>query len=197
MDRIPKLKRLSAPLIIISLAGILVGIAVSPRENIRAQQANNFSAAGSLSPADVEARVNALVSQMTLEEKIELLGGTPDGFHTHAIPRLGIPSLKMSDGPMGLRNDEPSTAFPAGIALAATWDRQMARGMGEAMGLEARARGALLACPGHQHSARRDWRSQFRILWRGSLSRRPNGGGIHSRGAIARRNRHGEALRRE
>jgi beta-glucosidase len=149
MNRIAKLKRLSAPLIIISLAGTFVFIAASPRENIRAQQANNSSAAGALSSADVEARVNALISQMTLDEKVELLGGTPDGFHTHAIPRLGIPSLKMSDGPMGLRNDEPSTAFPAGIALAATWDRQMARGMGEAMGLEARARGVhFLLAPG-------------------------------------------------
>jgi beta-glucosidase len=149
MNRIPKLKRVSAPLIIISLIGIFVVIAASPRENIRAQQANNSSAAGSLSPAAVEARVDALVKQMTLDEKIQMLGGTSDGFHTHAIPRLGIPSLKMSDGPMGLRNDEPSTAFPAGIALAASWDGQMARRMGEAMGLEARARGVrFLLAPG-------------------------------------------------
>lgn len=149
MNRIPKMKRLSGPLIIISLAGIFVVIAASPRKNIRAQEASNSTVPSSLSPAAVEARVNALVSQMTLDEKIELFGGTPDGFHTHAIPRLGIPSLKMSDGPMGLRNDEPSTAFPAGIALAATWDRQMARRMGQAMGLEARARGVhFLLAPG-------------------------------------------------
>jgi beta-glucosidase len=54
----------------------------------------------------------------------------------------------MSDGPMGLRNDGPSAAFPAGIGLAATWDRQMDLRMGQAMGLEARARGVhILLAP--------------------------------------------------
>ncbi len=97
--------------------------------------------------ASVETRVNALVSRMTLDEKIELLGGV-NGFDTAPIPRLGIPSLKMSDGPMGVRNYGPSTAFPAGAALAATWDRNMARRVGQAMGWDARARGVdILLAP--------------------------------------------------
>ena len=49
---------------------------------------------------------------MTLEEKIDLLSGRR-GFYTLGIERLGIPSLKMADGPMGVRNYGPSTAFPA------------------------------------------------------------------------------------
>ena len=101
-----------------------------------------------LTPAQVEARVNSLLSRMTLDEKIRMLGGV-NGFFTAAIPRLGIPALRMSDGPMGLRNQGPSTAFPAGIALAAAWDPQLADRMGRAMGLEARARGVnILLAPG-------------------------------------------------
>jgi len=133
-------------------AAILIAFAFLPAllRAAHAPEAREQSAGAALShAAAVEARVDALVKRMTLDEKIQLIGGTPDGFHTHAIPRLGIPSLKMSDGPMGLRNDEPSAAFPAGIALAATWDRQMALRMGQAMGLEARARGVhILLAPG-------------------------------------------------
>lgn len=90
--------------------------------------------------AGVEARVNALLGKLSLEEKISLLGGV-QSFYTVAIPHAGIPAFKMSDGPMGPRNYGPSTAFPAGIGLAATWDSAMARRMGAAMGILARARG--------------------------------------------------------
>ena len=88
---------------------------------------------------DVDARVEALIAKMTLEEKIDLLSGRRE-FYTLGIDRLGIPSMKMADGPMGVRNYGPSTAFPAGVALAATWDTEMARKIGAAMGQDARAR---------------------------------------------------------
>jgi beta-glucosidase len=87
----------------------------------------------------VEARVDTLLGKMTLEEKIDLLSGRR-GFYTLGIERLGIPAMKMADGPMGVRNYGPSTAFPAGVALAATWDTEMARKIGTAMGQDARAR---------------------------------------------------------
>ncbi len=90
--------------------------------------------------AKVEARVDELLGKMTLEEKIDLLSGRRGGFNTLAIERLGIPAMKMADGPMGVRNYGPSTAFPAGIALAATWDTAMARRIGAATGQDARAR---------------------------------------------------------
>lgn len=97
---------------------------------------------------NVEARVDALLGKMTLEEKIDLLSGRHGGFYTLGIERLGIPAMKMADGPMGVRNYGPSTAFPAGVALAATWDTTMARKIGAAMGQDARARGVdILLAP--------------------------------------------------
>jgi len=141
-------KRGSAFLILFGLALAWAIIGASAQRIAGAQQASGSNITRPVSPTAVEAQVDALVKQMTLDEKIEILGGSPDGFHTTAIPRLGIPALKMSDGPMGLRNDGPSAAFPAGIALAATWDKQMALRMGQAMGLEARARGVhILLAP--------------------------------------------------
>jgi beta-glucosidase len=92
------------------------------------------------SPADVEQRVDALLKQMTLDEKIQLIGGT-NGFFTRPIPRLGIPSLKMSDGPVGVHDYGPTTAYAAGIALAASWDTDLAKQVGASMGRDARARG--------------------------------------------------------
>jgi len=89
---------------------------------------------------DVEKRVDSLLRVMTLEEKITLLGGT-EGLNTSPLPRLGIPSLRMSDGPVGVHDYGPTTAYPAGIALAASWDADLARRVGESMGNDARARG--------------------------------------------------------
>ena len=90
--------------------------------------------------SDVEARVDALVKQLTIEEKITLIGGVND-FYTRPIPRLGIVSLRMSDGPMGVHDYGLTTAYPAGIAVAATWNPKLARNMGVSMGKDARARG--------------------------------------------------------
>jgi beta-glucosidase len=91
-------------------------------------------------PAEVEKKVEKLLGQMTDEEKIQLLGGV-DSFYTYPVERLGIPRLKMSDGPVGTRNDGKTTAYPAGVLLAATWDPAMAEWEGESLGRDARARG--------------------------------------------------------
>ena len=91
-------------------------------------------------PADADKRVNSLLSQMTLEEKIDYIGGFDD-FYIRAIPRLGIPALRMSDGPIGVHDYGLTTAYPAGIALAASWDADLARRVGVSMGKDARARG--------------------------------------------------------
>src|SRR5580658_2896708 len=96
-------------------------------------------AAGATDP-QIENRVDQLLSQLTLDEKIKLIGGV-DSFYTNSIERLKIPRLKMSDGPVGTRNDGPSTAYPAGAALAASWDVGLAEQEGEALGHDARVRG--------------------------------------------------------
>ena len=79
-----------------------------------------------------------LTSKLTLEEKIKLLGGR-DGMTTCQIPRLGIPTLKFANGPNGV-GDKPGTAFPNGVAMAATWNEKLIYEIGIAIGKEARAK---------------------------------------------------------
>ena len=87
----------------------------------------------------IEAKAHALLAKLTLEQKIELIGGV-DGMFTNASPSIGLPRLKMSDGPEGVRTWGPTTAWPGGAALAATWDTALARRIGEGLGRDARAR---------------------------------------------------------
>jgi len=90
--------------------------------------------------APVEARVEDALGRMTQEEKLQLLGGERD-LYIKPIPRLGIPEVRMSDGPQGVRCYGPSTAYPATISLGASWDPDLAREFGASMGSDARARG--------------------------------------------------------
>src|SRR6202140_1797770 len=97
---------------------------------------------------EVEKRVDSILSKMTLGEKIEIIGGIND-FYTRPIPRLSIPSLRMSDWPLGVHDYGQPTAYPAGIALAASWDTELAQRFGAAMGKDARARGVhFILAPG-------------------------------------------------
>ena len=91
------------------------------------------------SQAATEARVESMLKQLSLEEKIDLLGGVDD-FYIRAIPRIGLPRLRMADGPVGVRNYGPSTVF-GGVGLAATWDPELAQRVGAGIGEDARARG--------------------------------------------------------
>lgn len=86
-------------------------------------------------------RVNDIIHKMTLEQKLEYIGGT--GFAVRAMPSLGLPSFEMSDGPFGVRSNLglPSTTYAIGIGLAASWDRDLAARAGEGIGRDARARG--------------------------------------------------------
>jgi len=87
----------------------------------------------------IEARADAMLKQLTLEEKIDLIGGVND-FYIREIKHAGIPALKMSDGPVGVRNYGPATTF-GGMGLAATWDLDLANRIGANIGKDARARG--------------------------------------------------------
>lgn len=86
-------------------------------------------------------KVDELVKQMTLQQKLDYIGGT--GFAARAVPSLGIPALEMSDGPYGTRSNSglPSTTYGAGINTAASWDRALAARVGAGIGRDARARG--------------------------------------------------------
>ncbi len=92
--------------------------------------------------------IENIFSRMTTEEKAALVSGT-NFMYTNPIPRLNIPSLRMSDGPHGLRvqkeggdngvsESEPATAFPTAAATASSWNPENTRKMGEAIGEECR-----------------------------------------------------------
>ena len=98
-----------------------------------------FAVLGTLQTQAIETRVNAVLAKMTLEQKVDLIAGV-DGFYVRAVPEAGLPRLKMTDGPVGTRNDGPTTAYPAGFTLAATWDPALARRFGTAIGRDGRAR---------------------------------------------------------
>jgi len=91
--------------------------------------------------ADDEKKINDTISKMTLEEKIQMLSGS-SMMGTTPLARLGIPVFRMSDGPVGAHIPPPSTAYAAGIGLAASWDRELARQIGTQIGRDARSRGA-------------------------------------------------------
>ncbi len=94
-------------------------------------------------------RAKKLVSQMTVDEKIALISGKDDGFHTAPVERLGIPVVRMADGPQGVRNKTNSTYYPCGILLASTFSRDAALGVGNGIGCDATARGVrIMLCPG-------------------------------------------------
>jgi beta-glucosidase len=96
----------------------------------------------------IEAQAQAMMTKLTLEQKIELLGGL-DGMYTHPMPLINLPRLKMSDASVGVRTWGPTTAYAGGVALAATWDTEYARRLGEGLGHDARARGVhFLLGPG-------------------------------------------------
>ena len=96
--------------------------------------------------------VKKIISKMTLEDKISLCTGA-DFWRTKAMDKYGIPSVKMCDGPHGVRcqNDatdmiginqsEPATCFPPAVTAGATWNRDLYRKEGEAIGKEAAALG--------------------------------------------------------
>lgn len=100
-----------------------------------------------------DAVIDQLISKLTLEEKIGMLHGN-SMFATGGVQRLGIPELKMADGPLGIREEisrsswapagwtnDFATYYPASGALAATWNPKLAHTFGNSVGQELRARG--------------------------------------------------------
>lgn len=96
--------------------------------------------------ATSEERIETLLAEMTLDEKVSLLAGA-SLWKTVPIERLGIPTVKMTDGPNGARGDGfftsgvPAACFPVGIALAATWNTELVMRVGQALGEDAKTKG--------------------------------------------------------
>lgn len=117
--------------------------------------------AGCSGADDIDSRVESILSQMTLEEKIQIIHAQSK-FSSAGVPRLGIPELWMDDGPHGVRPDtywnqweaagftnDSVTAYPALTCLAASWSREIAGVYGRSVGEEARYRGKnVLLGPG-------------------------------------------------
>ena len=105
-----------------------------------------------LSHAVAVARARALVARMSLSEKIAQLHGIHNASHYRyvpAVPRLGIPALRITNGPAGVGpggagTQKRATALPAPIALAASWNPQLAYKYGRVVGEETRALGSAL-----------------------------------------------------
>lgn len=102
---------------------------------------------------EIEKKIEEIISKLTLEEKSAMCHGN-GLFRTGGVERLNIPPLKMSDGPMGVRNEFPddswmpignsddyTTYLPCNTALAATWNTSLAHEAGVVLGNEARGRG--------------------------------------------------------
>lgn len=87
---------------------------------------------------DSEKRITDLISRMTLDEKLDLLGGT--GFGSKENKRLGIPSILMIDGPQGIRGPR-ATAFPSSVTMVSTWNPELMRKVARGIGREVRAYG--------------------------------------------------------
>lgn len=91
-----------------------------------------------------EQRVEDLLKQMTLQEKCEYVGG--ENIRIRAIPRLGVPEIMMADGPLGFRSGNyQSTAYPAAVCGASTWNLDLLRRLGTAFGRDYRGRGFHIA----------------------------------------------------
>ena len=99
---------------------------------------------------NMDSKIRSLVNKLTLEEKVSLCSGS-DFWHTKVIERLDIPSVMVSDGPSGLRkqnmeagiravnNSIKAVCFPAAVNLAASFDTELVRSVGEAIGAECQA----------------------------------------------------------
>jgi beta-glucosidase len=91
-------------------------------------------------------KVDGLVAAMTVEEKLTFLSGSTDpaGYgqagYIPGVPRLNIPPLRLTDGPAGIRTNQPATALPAPVAMASTFSPDLAKQFGQILGRDSRAR---------------------------------------------------------
>jgi len=96
-------------------------------------------------PAGGTSRIDRLIAQMTLPEKLSMLHGARDpenlgqAGYLPGVPRLGIPPMRLTDGPAGVRTGKPATALPAPVALASTFSPALAEQYGQTIGRDGAA----------------------------------------------------------
>src|SRR5665213_3338589 len=131
-----------APLLAVSMSGILFAFLHSPKESHAATEPPAFKNQS----LPIEQRIQDVISRMTLEEVIRLCFGVeqPGVVQFYGVPRLGIPSLLQTDGPRGIAGAPTATSFPSGIGLTASWDYNLIYQTGVATGQEARAVGRTM-----------------------------------------------------
>lgn len=139
------------------LPTVLLLFAISCKEETLTTTANGKETAavyeGKDLSDDYDAKIDTIVSKMTLEEKVGMLHGF-SMFTNKGLQRLGVPEVHMADGPLGIREElermswaplhldnDYATYYPAGGGLSATWNPEMAHTFGKSIGEEARARG--------------------------------------------------------
>ena len=159
----------------------------------------------------VEARVGDLLHRMTLEEKVSMLAGS-GWMESQPVERLGIPAIKMADGPMGVRAwfgssavtnaaTTPriaSTAFPAGLAMAATWDPDIIAQEGKVIGQEVKALGRDMILGPTVNIARQPlWGRNFEGYGEDPYLAVTTGYRLHQGRTGRRRHRQREAFRRQ
>lgn len=86
-----------------------------------------------------EKKIDNIIKQMTLTEKAEMIGGY-QGFNIKPLKRLGLPLVRMADGPAGVRNYGPSTAYPATILITSSFDTDLMKKVGVSVGKEAKGK---------------------------------------------------------
>ncbi|MEU7030802.1 beta-glucosidase [Streptomyces sp. NPDC046275] len=131
--------------LLLALAGAAALTLAPPGRPASARAASRRPAGGPTGPGP--ARVEELLARLTLDEKTALLHGTADperlgqAGYVPGVPRLGIPPLRLADGPAGVRLPRAATALPAPVMLAAAFDPALARAYGRVIGHEGRALG--------------------------------------------------------
>ena len=138
------------------ILGVIAGSMLLISCNSDREQATGDSGFAEVS----EAKIDSLINQMTLDEKIDLIHAS-SSFTSGGVPRLDIPELVFSDGPHGVRHehgrgwyaledaDDEATYLPVGISLASTWNKDLGYDYGEVLGNEAKQRGKnVLLGPG-------------------------------------------------
>jgi beta-glucosidase len=137
----------SKALLVVAVLAVAVTSLAAGVLPVSARPPAKSAAAASLS------NVDSLVAAMTLDEKLGMVNGWPNGVSPPpqtdrligvgfipGAPRLGIPALTFTDGPAGVRMNLPTTAMPAPVALAATFSADLAQRYGEVLGRDARSR---------------------------------------------------------